>query len=324
MGKLGRVALPSLLLSALLYQPAFAQESRGLTIASERLALVIGNNAYSTAPLQNPVNDRWTVVYSQGRPTPHVSYVQDPTGQRATYTFDAQGKIRRITDVEGVSRGVEGSTHAAAGRLTEEEIMTSSIRTHVMLLALCLGFAVGGLPVATPAASNVLERGRPVTFIVPYAAGGANDVGARLLAPLMEKELGNPIQRTMPATLDLLGNDLYCGYPYDGLYRMRCSNLTGIETAQAPGRLLTMECYPNPFSGTITFSIGGGRRQETRFLVFDPLGRVGFETSVPAGAGEVQWNGRSTTGGHLPSGSYRAMVYKEGRQAGFAHVVFMK
>jgi tripartite-type tricarboxylate transporter receptor subunit TctC len=74
--------------------------------------------------------------------------------------------------------------------------MTSSIRTHVMLLALCLGFAVGGLPVATPAASNVLERGRPVTFIVPYAAGGANDVGARLLAPLMEKELGNPIQVT--------------------------------------------------------------------------------------------------------------------------------
>lgn len=34
-----------------------AQDSRGLVVASERLALVIGNNAYQTAPLKNPVND---------------------------------------------------------------------------------------------------------------------------------------------------------------------------------------------------------------------------------------------------------------------------
>lgn len=34
-----------------------AQVSRGLTVTSERLALVIGNNAYPTAPLKNPVND---------------------------------------------------------------------------------------------------------------------------------------------------------------------------------------------------------------------------------------------------------------------------
>lgn len=34
-----------------------AQESRGLVVKSERLALVIGNGAYQTAPLKNPVND---------------------------------------------------------------------------------------------------------------------------------------------------------------------------------------------------------------------------------------------------------------------------
>lgn len=34
-----------------------AQDSRGLVVKSERLALVIGNGAYQTAPLKNPVND---------------------------------------------------------------------------------------------------------------------------------------------------------------------------------------------------------------------------------------------------------------------------
>ena len=42
-----------------LYLPVLspAQDSRGLVVASERLALVIGNNSYQTAPLKNPVND---------------------------------------------------------------------------------------------------------------------------------------------------------------------------------------------------------------------------------------------------------------------------
>ena len=36
---------------------AFAQESRGIKLPSKRLALVIGNSAYQTVPLKNPVND---------------------------------------------------------------------------------------------------------------------------------------------------------------------------------------------------------------------------------------------------------------------------
>jgi hypothetical protein len=36
---------------------ATAQDNRGIFVSSERLALVIGNNAYQTAPLRNPVND---------------------------------------------------------------------------------------------------------------------------------------------------------------------------------------------------------------------------------------------------------------------------
>jgi tripartite-type tricarboxylate transporter receptor subunit TctC len=38
------------------------------------------------------------------------------------------------------------------------------------------------------------EHGRPITIIVPFSAGGSVDVSARLLAPLLEKELGTPVQ----------------------------------------------------------------------------------------------------------------------------------
>jgi tripartite-type tricarboxylate transporter receptor subunit TctC len=36
-------------------------------------------------------------------------------------------------------------------------------------------------------------RGRPITIIVPYAAGGVTDTGARLLAAGLEKELATPV-----------------------------------------------------------------------------------------------------------------------------------
>jgi uncharacterized caspase-like protein len=36
---------------------AFAQETRGINLHTDRYALVIGNSAYQTVPLQNPVKD---------------------------------------------------------------------------------------------------------------------------------------------------------------------------------------------------------------------------------------------------------------------------
>jgi len=37
-------------------------------------------------------------------------------------------------------------------------------------------------------------KGKAITVIVPWAAGGANDVGARILAADLEKELGTPLE----------------------------------------------------------------------------------------------------------------------------------
>ena len=44
------------------------------------------------------------------------------------------------------------------------------------------------------AAADFPVKGKPINIIVGAAAGGPNDVAARLLAPLMQKELGTPVQ----------------------------------------------------------------------------------------------------------------------------------
>ncbi len=57
--------------------------------------------------------------------------------------------------------------------------------------------AATAAPTAAPTVAPKVqfpEKGKPITIIVGAAAGGANDVAARLLAPLMEKELGTPVQ----------------------------------------------------------------------------------------------------------------------------------
>ncbi|MHB1162333.1 MAG: tripartite tricarboxylate transporter substrate binding protein [Chloroflexota bacterium] len=53
--------------------------------------------------------------------------------------------------------------------------------------------AAAAQPTAAPKA-NWPEKGKTISIIVPFAAGGTTDIGARILAPLMEKELGVPVQ----------------------------------------------------------------------------------------------------------------------------------
>ena len=44
-----------------------------------------------------------------------------------------------------------------------------------------------------PAAKVNFPAGKPISIVVPFAAGGSTDSATRLLAPLMEKELGAPV-----------------------------------------------------------------------------------------------------------------------------------
>lgn len=64
------------------------------------------------------------------------------------------------------------------------------MRKPLISLAAALGTAVA-ISLATPVMAAWPER--PITWIVPWGAGGAADQITRVLAPIMEKELGVPI-----------------------------------------------------------------------------------------------------------------------------------
>jgi hypothetical protein len=55
--KIGSILNTTLFLFLLFSVSAFAQENRGFKIHLDRYALVIGNSAYQTVPLKNPIND---------------------------------------------------------------------------------------------------------------------------------------------------------------------------------------------------------------------------------------------------------------------------
>ena len=58
---------------------------------------------------------------------------------------------------------------------------------------------------------------RPIRLIVPFAAGGLNDVVARLVAPYLERALGQPvIVDNRPAASGIVGTEATAKAPSDG------------------------------------------------------------------------------------------------------------
>ena len=54
-------------------------------------------------------------------------------------------------------------------------------------------FISSGTSQAAAATVDFPVKGKPITIIVPNAPGGTNDITARLMAPVLEKELGTPV-----------------------------------------------------------------------------------------------------------------------------------
>src|SRR5512142_902095 len=69
-----------------------------------------------------------------------------------------------------------------------------TITAWIILCSLTLVAAAGRPALAGAAALDFPQKGRSVTIIVPNAPGGINDMTARLVAPVLEKELGTPVQ----------------------------------------------------------------------------------------------------------------------------------
>jgi tripartite-type tricarboxylate transporter receptor subunit TctC len=82
--------------------------------------------------------------------------------------------------------------------------------------AVCL--AALALLVASPTGLSAdTYPNRPVRLIVPFAAGGLNDVVARLVAPYLERALGQPfIVDNRPAASGIVGTDATAKAPPDG------------------------------------------------------------------------------------------------------------
>lgn len=95
------------------------------------------------------------------------------------------------------------------------------------LVARSLGFVATGLFTLTLSSLGLAQSTLPtpslaqtttVTFIVPWAAGGGTDRAARLLAPLLAKELGAPVQvENRTGENGIVGHQAIAQAPADGL-----------------------------------------------------------------------------------------------------------
>lgn len=83
-----------------------------------------------------------------------------------------------------------------------------------------------------------------------------------------------------------------------------------LESAPGQGTPVTAVAlsngYPNPFRGTVEFTLDLPRAARLRWAVFDVQGRLVWseERTLPPGRANLRWDGSSTGRGHAPTGIY--------------------
>jgi len=96
--------------------------------------------------------------------------------------------------------------------------ISASVCVLVLIAAACLPTFAATDKVDFP------QKGKAITIIVPNAAGGINDMTARLIAPVLEKELGTPVQVVnKPGGATLIGLTEVALAKPDGHTIMECS-----------------------------------------------------------------------------------------------------
>src|SRR3954467_9920458 len=66
-------------------------------------------------------------------------------------------------------------------------------RTRMVIRNIATACALTALIAATQSASAQTWPARPITMVVPFAAGASSDILGRLLAPQMSEALGKPV-----------------------------------------------------------------------------------------------------------------------------------
>lgn len=86
------------------------------------------------------------------------------------------------------------------------------------------------LSAASPFAADNFPN-KPVTMVVPAGVGGANDIAARLMAPFLSKEIGQPVVVVnRPGGGNLAGHVYFMRQPADGYTILRSSSFAYFTT----------------------------------------------------------------------------------------------
>jgi tripartite-type tricarboxylate transporter receptor subunit TctC len=121
------------------------------------------------------------------------------------------------------------------------------------------------------AAAQASYPTRPVTIVVGAAAGGGNDVAARLLADFLTKELGQPfVIENRPGASGARASEYVVGQPADGYTLLLGNNATQIYNS-----MLIADTTYNPDRDTVLAGMFG---QSTNMLVVNkdlPVKTVG-------------------------------------------------
>jgi hypothetical protein len=126
---------------------------------------------------------------------------------------------------------------------------------------------------------------------------------------------GNPVSRTTAMAFGEVGEYIYAGTQYDGLYRIRIQDPTGIEHTTPDNKTLWVNAYPNPFtqSVTIRYAMNDVERTPARLVISDLLGRIVYRRDIENREGFVEWDCADLNGNAPGTGVYLATLLTAGR-----------
>jgi len=137
----------------------------------------------------------------------------------------------------------------------------------LLLCGLAFAFAAGGTDKGG-AKAPAFPGGKPITMICPWAPGGGSDVGARILAPYIEKRLGTSITVINPTGASgWVGWEKMLASPADG-YTFAMINLPTIFPGYLDpslGRTRTIEDFQMLGNHVTDFNGIAIAKDETRF-----------------------------------------------------------